>query len=264
MNPTELDTFLILETDPQREIYITEFWRRRDVANGTTNHSFRDEYYERLETAKEEFKNVSSDRGRIYLIHGEPTERIKIDCRLLQPAEIWKYAFIPGLGHDVRFLFFKPRNGIDFKLFIPIDPDMIKQLISQDEIGMDVTERPPSAASLDRQDRARTSATSRFNAGTATSIMRAVCASAVEQVGSSAHLRAAAGQRRGRAQDPALGRAGQSERAEAHRTKSRCSSRPSRAAAPTPRSRSRFRARSSRARTSTTRSSTASTSPAKC
>src|SRR5216684_3163795 len=39
MNPAELDTYLILETDPQRDIYITEFWRRRDVANGTTNHS---------------------------------------------------------------------------------------------------------------------------------------------------------------------------------------------------------------------------------
>ena len=65
-----------------------------------------------------EFKNVSSDRGRIYLIHGEPNERIKIDCRLLQPIEIWKYAFIPGMGHDVRFLFYKARNGVDFKLFI--------------------------------------------------------------------------------------------------------------------------------------------------
>src|ERR1019366_3303593 len=40
MNPTELDTFLVLETDPQREIYVTEFWRRRDTVNGTTNHSF--------------------------------------------------------------------------------------------------------------------------------------------------------------------------------------------------------------------------------
>src|SRR5829696_4255496 len=28
MQPSELDTFLMLETDPQREIYITEFWRR--------------------------------------------------------------------------------------------------------------------------------------------------------------------------------------------------------------------------------------------
>ena len=72
MNPAELDTFLILETDPQRDIYITEFWRRRDVAHGTTNHAFRDEYYERLETVKEEFTNASSDRGRIFLIHGQP------------------------------------------------------------------------------------------------------------------------------------------------------------------------------------------------
>jgi Ca-activated chloride channel family protein len=140
MNPAELDTFLILETDPQREIYLTEFWRRRDVANGTTNHSFRDQYYERLETVKDEFTNASSDRGRIFLIHGEPAERIKIDCRILQPAEIWKYTFIPSMGHNVRFLFFKPRNGVDFKLFSPIDPNAITQLVSQDEIGTDVTD----------------------------------------------------------------------------------------------------------------------------
>ena len=50
--PQELDTFLILETDPQREVYITEFWRRRDVAQGTTNHAFKDQYYARLEDAK--------------------------------------------------------------------------------------------------------------------------------------------------------------------------------------------------------------------
>src|SRR3954449_1814724 len=139
MNPAELDTFLILETDPQRDIYITEFWRRRDVAHGTTNRAFRDEYYERLQTVKEEFTNASSDRGRIFLIHGQPDERLKFDCRLLQPAEIWKYAFVPGMGHNVRFLFYKPRNGIDFKLFQAINPDEVKDLISQDEIGTDVT-----------------------------------------------------------------------------------------------------------------------------
>jgi len=139
MNPAEFDTFLILETDPQREIYITEFWRRRDVANGTTNHTFRDQYYDRLETVKETFKNVSSDRGRIFLIRGEPTERIIIDCKLLVPVEIWKYDFVPGLGHNVRFLFYKPRMGIDYKLFMPIDNQDIKQLVSEDEIGADMT-----------------------------------------------------------------------------------------------------------------------------
>jgi Ca-activated chloride channel homolog len=138
MNPAELDTFLILETDPQREIYVTEFWRRRDVLNGTTNQTFRQQYYDRLETVKEEFTNASSDRGRVFLIHGAPAERLKIDCRLVQPAEIWKYIYIPNMGHDVRFLFFKSRNGIDYKLFTPLDPNAMTDLVSQDEIGTDV------------------------------------------------------------------------------------------------------------------------------
>src|SRR5687767_6487363 len=48
LQPTELDTFLVLETDAQRDIYIEQFWRRRDVAQGTTNRAFRDQYYDRL------------------------------------------------------------------------------------------------------------------------------------------------------------------------------------------------------------------------
>src|SRR5207237_2012486 len=84
MQDSELDTFLLLETDPQRDIYITEFWRRRDAMQGTTNHTFRDQYYARLETVKEQFKNVSSDRSRRYLIHGEPNEIINAhNCRVL-------------------------------------------------------------------------------------------------------------------------------------------------------------------------------------
>src|SRR5713226_1063531 len=55
MQQSELDTFLLLETDPQRDIYITEFWRRRDVMQGTTNQAFRILYYERLETVHDEF-----------------------------------------------------------------------------------------------------------------------------------------------------------------------------------------------------------------
>src|ERR1051325_1663119 len=134
MQDSELDTFLMLETDAQRDIYLIEFWRRRDVAQGTTNHAFKDEYYARLETVHDEFKNASSDRGRIYLIHGEPTDRIKIDCpRDLVPIEIWKYAFIAGIGHDVRFLFYQPRNGLDFMLWNPgMDPEALSRLVSSD------------------------------------------------------------------------------------------------------------------------------------
>lgn len=120
MLPQELDIFLILETDPQRDIYIEEFWRRRDVAQGTTNHTFRDEYTARLETAKERFKNLSSDRARVYLIHGEPQDIISVDCsRLLQPLQIWKYFYIPQFGHNVRFLFYIPRRQQEYRLWQP-------------------------------------------------------------------------------------------------------------------------------------------------
>jgi Ca-activated chloride channel family protein len=133
MQPSELDTFLMLETDPQRDLYIAEFWRRRDKLQGTTNHAFQEEYYARLEIVKDEFKNASSDRGRIFLIHGQPTDRIKINCpRYLVPVEVWKYFFIPNFGHEVRFLFYQPRNGNDFRLWDAQMPDAIRQLISTD------------------------------------------------------------------------------------------------------------------------------------
>ncbi|PYQ50461.1 MAG: hypothetical protein DMF59_10780 [Acidobacteria bacterium] len=144
MQDSELDTFLMLETDAQREIYITEFWRRRDQLQGTTNHAFRDQYYARLETVKEQFKNVSSDRARIYLIHGEPQELIDSDCRLLVPIQVWKYVYIPGFGHDIRFLFYKPRNGVDYRLWMPygisrgMDIESMTDLVSQDAIGTDI------------------------------------------------------------------------------------------------------------------------------
>jgi Ca-activated chloride channel family protein len=141
MQDAELDTFLVLETDAQRDLYIDDFWHRRDLAQGTTNQTFRRQYYDRIESVKAEFKYVSTDRSRIWLIHGEPGERIKVDhCRLLQPLEIWKYPYIQTMGHDVRFLFVQPRNGIDYRLWTPMAPDALAELVSMD--GMNGSIRP--------------------------------------------------------------------------------------------------------------------------
>ena len=138
MQPTELDTFLILETDAQHEIYINDFWKRRDVAQGTSNHAFKDLYYERLESVKEQFKQVSSDRSRTFLLYGQPLDVMKIDCsRLLQPLEIWHYFYIPSISHHVRFLFYLPRLGGDYKLWRPMgDASLdLAELISQEVMG---------------------------------------------------------------------------------------------------------------------------------
>src|SRR6185295_5735331 len=133
--PQELDTFLILETDAQRDIYITEFWRRRDVAQGTTNHAFRDQYYARLDDAKEKFKYLSSDRARVYLIHGAPEEIIEPKCEhLLVPIQIWKFFYLPHFGHNVRFLFYMPRHSNDYKLWVPTlsQDDSLSELLSDE------------------------------------------------------------------------------------------------------------------------------------
>jgi Ca-activated chloride channel family protein len=119
--PQELDTFLILETDPQRDVYIIEFWRRRDVAQGTTNYAFRAKYYARLDDAKDRFKYLSSDRARVFLIQGEPQEIIEPKCeRLLVPIQIWKYFYLPQFGHNVRFVFYMPRHLNDYRLWVPM------------------------------------------------------------------------------------------------------------------------------------------------
>lgn len=120
MLPVELDMFLSLEDAAARDTFVDEFWRRRDHMNRTSG-VFRDVYYRRLDIAKEQFKKLSSDRARMFLLHGPPTDVVTPKCqRLLQPLEIWKYDRIPGIGHDLRILFYKPRHQGDYKVWNPV------------------------------------------------------------------------------------------------------------------------------------------------
>ncbi|HXH37682.1 MAG TPA: GWxTD domain-containing protein, partial [Thermoanaerobaculia bacterium] len=121
MQPTELDTFLILESDAQRDLYIEDFWRRHALTEGMPGSTFRQVYYERLVTAKERYRSLGSDRSRAYVIHGEPAEVFTPhDCDLFQPMEIWTYRRLPGFESEAHFLFYIPREGSDYVLWQPI------------------------------------------------------------------------------------------------------------------------------------------------
>ncbi len=130
----ERDTFLRLDTDPQRETFISDFWRRRDIAAGTTNDSYRKEYYVRLEVVKNDFGQISSDRGKMYLVHGEPAQIVTVtNCtNVLQPVQVWGYPYLQGFGRDVLILFYIPRNQRDYKLWRPIHGTGIDELRSGD------------------------------------------------------------------------------------------------------------------------------------
>ena len=108
----ERDAFLRLENDPQRDVFIDDFWHQRDKKHGTTNNAFKKNYYERLEYVREHFEHINAARSKIYLIWGEPIEVVKINCpSRLRPIEIWHYpAFDSKLeyGREPYVLFYQP------------------------------------------------------------------------------------------------------------------------------------------------------------
>jgi Ca-activated chloride channel family protein len=142
---TEIDTFLLLETDSQRDSFVDDFWRRREAMHGTTNQSFKETYLGRLEIARQQFRKPGSDRARMFLIHGPPVDVVRTECqRLLQPIEIWKYPYVHGLGQNVRLLFYRPRGNGDYRLWNPIGGGMaLSDLMVQDssQFGADQPSR---------------------------------------------------------------------------------------------------------------------------
>ncbi|MBN1939442.1 MAG: GWxTD domain-containing protein [Candidatus Aminicenantes bacterium] len=88
--------------DSGKDKFIQEFWTRRDPDAFTPENELRTEYYARISQADQLFKTDIpegwlSERGRIYILYGQPTERRQITGRLTQESvtagqvEIWSY-----------------------------------------------------------------------------------------------------------------------------------------------------------------------------
>jgi len=120
--PDEQNAFLILESDAQRDVFIEEFWLRRDPDPKTSYNEYQEDYERRLEVAKAKFKYLSSERARFLLINGEPDEIIDFQCeRYIAPTQIWIYGYLPGYGERAMFVFYYPSYGAsDYILYSPI------------------------------------------------------------------------------------------------------------------------------------------------
>ncbi|HUV12789.1 MAG TPA: GWxTD domain-containing protein [Acidobacteriota bacterium] len=71
----EKEEFLELETDPEREEFIREFWLRRDLDPSTEANEFREAYYQRIDRANKEFGR-RSDRARVFVTNGKPDQKL--------------------------------------------------------------------------------------------------------------------------------------------------------------------------------------------
>jgi GWxTD domain-containing protein len=125
----ERDIFLALETSDERKAFIDAFWRRRDPIPATPQNELKEEHDRRLEHADKSFREIASrpgrrtDRGRMYVILGEPRSRERFDNQnQLFTSELWFYEGDPskGLPPFFHLLFFKPQDVGEFRLYSPV------------------------------------------------------------------------------------------------------------------------------------------------
>ena len=94
--------------DDDKPGFIEEFWRRRDPDPGTEENEFKVEYFKRIEEASRKFISEGipgwlTDRGRILILFGPPTDRIVDSMSTDLPGqcrEIWYYGNFPVLFTD--------------------------------------------------------------------------------------------------------------------------------------------------------------------
>ena len=92
--------------EAEKDTFIEEFWERRDPDSDTERNEYRVEYEDRLEKAGMLFRGEGrpgwlTDRGRIYILFGPPSERLTYPmdatgfCR-----EVWYYGGFPVIFAD--------------------------------------------------------------------------------------------------------------------------------------------------------------------
>ena len=134
ITPEESDVFLKLTTDQERELFIEQFWGRRDSDPWTSLNEYKEEHYRRIAFANENFTSGfpgwKSDRGMVYIKYGEPhrRERHPTGGHYLRPSregggststypfERWEYRYLDGIGRGIELEFVDPSLTGEYRL----------------------------------------------------------------------------------------------------------------------------------------------------
>ena len=82
MTRQENQVYKGLKSDEARRRFITQFWKRRDPTQETPINEFRDVFWRRVQSASDLFTDDTpfegwlTDRGKIYILLGPPSERV--------------------------------------------------------------------------------------------------------------------------------------------------------------------------------------------
>ena len=120
----EKKEFLNLKTNEARENFINDFWLKRDPTPETEENEFREDYYERIAFANENFasgiQGWRTDRGFVYIAYGKPDriEKTRGDFEGLTDilVEKWLYKYLDSEGSNIEFIFLDPTESNEFRL----------------------------------------------------------------------------------------------------------------------------------------------------
>ncbi|MBM3296089.1 MAG: GWxTD domain-containing protein [Candidatus Aminicenantes bacterium] len=128
ISPVEREVFLKLRNDRERDLFIEAFWKHRDTNPATEENEYRQEHYRRISYANHFYGRTTpkpgwmTDRGRIYIILGEPNDVQRFEARSeTHAAEIWFYQnqMEKGLPPAFNVVFYQKRGFGDYLLYSP-------------------------------------------------------------------------------------------------------------------------------------------------
>lgn len=107
----ELEAFLVLEQDYQRDAFIKRFWRVRDHYPDTARNEYQEQYEQRVAYAKQSYGSLQEDRARALLLNGPPHALIEVRCgTYFKPLELWFYAASTQVPFEFSLIFYREGN----------------------------------------------------------------------------------------------------------------------------------------------------------
>jgi GWxTD domain-containing protein len=165
----ERAAFKRLSTPEELESFVEQFWLRRDPTPDSAENEYKEEHYRRIAYANERFASGipgwKSDRGRIYITFGPPTE---IESHpsggtyerpfeegggttSTYPFEKWRYRWIEGIGTDVNIEFVDTTMTGEYRM--TMDPSEKDALLMVPGAGLTLMEQMGLSSKNDRFNR---------------------------------------------------------------------------------------------------------------
>jgi VWFA-related protein len=118
----ELDTFLVLEKDYQRDAFIKRFWAARDKYKSTARNEFQDRWESNVQEALAQFQTLKDERARVLILNGPPAARIESHCsNIIWPVEVWFFASSDRLRSQFVVVFFRKWGAGPYRVWSAVD-----------------------------------------------------------------------------------------------------------------------------------------------